>query len=42
MSQYKNYSPEEWLVSWLPQDDGAMLMKEQNITVIPDGLEAEY
>lgn len=42
ISEYKGYSPEEWLVSWLPMDGGAMLLKEQNVVEIPDGLEAEY
>lgn len=42
ISEYKGYPPEEWLVSWLPMDGGAMLLKEQNVTDIPDGLEAEY
>ena len=42
ISEYKGYSPEEWLVSWLPTDGGAMLLKEQNVVDIPDGLEAEY
>ena len=42
ISEYKDYPPEEWLVSWLPMDGGAMLLKEQGVTDIPDGLEAEY
>lgn len=42
ISAYKDYPPEEWLVSWLPMDGGAMLLKEQSVTDIPDGLEAEY
>lgn len=42
VSEYKGYSPEEWLVSWLPMDGGAMLLKEQSVVDIPDGLEAEY
>ena len=42
ISEYKGYSSEEWLVSWLPTDGGAMLMKERNVVDIPDGLEAEY
>lgn len=42
ISEYKGYSPEEWLVSWLPMDGGAMLLKEQNVVDIPDGLEQEY
>ena len=42
ISEYKGYSSGEWLVSWLPMDGGAMLLKEQNVIDIPDGLEAEY
>lgn len=42
ISEYKGYSAEEWLVSWLPTDGGAMLLKEQSVADIPDGLEAEY
>lgn len=42
ISEYKGYSPTEWLVSWLPTDGGAMLLKEENVADIPDGLIAEY
>lgn len=42
ISEYKGYSSEEWLVSWLPMDGGAILLNEQNVVDIPDGLEAEY
>ena len=42
ISEYKGYSPDEWLVSWIPTDGGAMLLKEQSVVNIPDGLEAEY
>ena len=42
ISEYKGYPPEEWLVSWLPMDGGAMLLKEQSVVDIPDGLEPEY
>ena len=42
ISEYKGYSSEEWLVNWLPMDGGAILLKEQNVVDIPDGLEAEY
>ena len=42
ISEYKGYSTEEWLVSWIPMDGGAMLMKEQSVVDIPEGLEAEY
>lgn len=42
ISEYKGYSPEEWLVSWMPTDGGAMLLKEENVVDIPNGLTAEY
>jgi hypothetical protein len=42
ISEYKGYSMDEWLVSWMPMDGGAMLLKEQSVVDIPDGLEAEY
>ena len=42
ISEYKDYSSEEWLVSWIPTDGGAMLLKEQRVIDIPNGLEAEY
>lgn len=42
ISKYKGYSPDEWLVSWLPMDGGAILLKEQSVVDIPDGLKAEY
>ena len=42
ISEYKGHSPEEWLLSWLPMDGGAMLLKEQSVTDVPEGLEAEY
>ena len=42
ISEYKGHSTEEWLVSWIPTDGGAMLLKEQSVVDIPDGLEAEY
>lgn len=42
ISEYKGYSAEEWLVSWMPTDGGAMLLKEQSVVDIPEGLEAEY
>ena len=42
ISEYKGYPPEKWLVSWLPMDGGAILLKEQSVVDIPDGLEAEY
>ena len=42
ISEYKGYSTDEWLVSWMPMDGGAMLLKEQSVVNIPDGLESEY
>ena len=42
ISEYDGYSSDEWLVCWMPMDGGAMLLKEQNVVDIPDGLEAEY
>lgn len=42
ISQYKGYPTDEWLVSWIPMDGGAMLLKEESVIDIPDGLEAEY
>lgn len=42
ISEYKGYPPEEWLVSWIPTDRGAILLKEQSVGDIPDGLETEY
>lgn len=42
ISAYKDFSPEEWLVSWMPMDGGAILLKEENVVDIPVGLEAEY
>lgn len=42
VSEYRGYPAEEWIVSWLPMDGGAMLLKEESVTDIPDGLEAEY
>lgn len=42
ISEYKGHSADEWLVSWLPMDGGAMLLKEERVVDIPDGLEKEY
>lgn len=42
ISTYQDYSSEEWLVSWMPMDGGALLLKEESVTDIPEGLEAEY
>lgn len=42
ISEFKGCLPEEWLVSWMPMDGGAMLLKEENVVNIPYGLTAEY
>lgn len=42
ISEYTGYPPEEWLVSWLTTDGGAILLREKSVTVIPDGLTDEY
>ena len=39
---YLDYPPEEWLVSAWKYDSGAMLLKEESVTDIPDGLVQEY
>ena len=38
----KGYSSDEWIASWLPMDGGVILLKEQSVTDIPEGLEPEY
>ena len=42
ISAYQEYPTNQWLVSWLPMDGGAILLKEITVTQIPDGLEDEY
>ncbi len=42
ISEYKEFPAEDWLVSWMPTDGGAMLLKEKNVTEIPEGLTDEY
>ena len=42
ISTYRSYDPTEWIVSWMPHDGGAMLLKEDSVTEIPGGLEQEY
>lgn len=42
ISAYKDYPFEQWLVSWLPMDGGAILLKEVTVDEIRDGLEDEY
>ncbi len=39
---YLDLPPEEWIVSSLTMDAGAILMKERHVTDIPEGLTAEY
>lgn len=42
VSEYKDLPPEEWIANYLTMDGGAILFKEEQVTVIPDGLESEY
>ena len=42
ISTWRDEPPEDWLVTWIPQDGGAMLYKELSVTEIPEGIEAEY
>ncbi|MCM1238430.1 MAG: hypothetical protein NC331_03485 [Lachnospiraceae bacterium] len=42
ISEFKGFLPEEWIVSWMPMDGGAMLLKEENVADIPAGLKQEY
>lgn len=42
ISEYSGYSSDEWIVNWLTVDGGAILLKEESVVDIPDGLEAEY
>ncbi len=42
ISAYGDAPVEEWLVSWLAHDGGALLLKEQNVVDIPEGLVQEY
>ena len=37
----KGYHPDEWIVTALPYDT-AMLMRESNVTAIPEGWQSEY
>lgn len=39
---YLDYSTDEWLVSAWKYDSGAMLLKEESVTEIPEGLIQEY
>ena len=41
---YKNYPREQWLISFLysGEMDNSMLLREVNVTDIPEGLESEY
>lgn len=42
VSEYKDHAVEEWIINWIPTDGGAMLLKEQSVDDIPEGLEREY
>lgn len=42
VSEYKGHAVEEWIINWIPTDGGAMLLKEQSVIDIPEGLEQEY
>ena len=41
---FKGYSEEEWLISYLDSGlmNSCMLLKEKNVTNIPEGLSSEY
>lgn len=40
--KYNGYSVDEWIIDFYIVDNIAMLMKEIDVTDIPDGLESEY
>ena len=40
--EYKDYPTDQWIANYLTVDGGAILLKEVNVTNIPDGLESEY
>lgn len=42
VSEYEGYPVEDWIVNWMPTDGGAMLLKEQSVVDIPEGLVREY
>ncbi|MCM1343318.1 MAG: hypothetical protein NC246_05745 [Muribaculaceae bacterium] len=42
ISEFKGFLPEEWIVSWMPMDGDAMLLKEENVADVPAGLQQEY
>lgn len=42
VSEYDGHAVEEWIINWIPTDGGAMLLKEQSVVDIPEGLEREY
>lgn len=42
VSEYKDLPPEEWIANYLTVDGGAIAFREEHVTTIPDGLEAEY
>ena len=39
--EYKGYSTDEWIINYYVMDS-AMLLREINVTDIPDGLQSEY
>jgi hypothetical protein len=39
--EYKGYSTDEWIINYYVMDS-AMLYREINVTIIPDGLQSEY
>lgn len=42
--QYKDFNSEDWIISFYKSGemDNSMLMREQNVTDIPDGLQSDY
>ena len=40
--EYKDYSTDEWIATYLAVDCGAMLYKEVKCTYIPDTFKSEY
>lgn len=40
--EFKGYSSDEWIVSYIPTINEGMVLREINTTNIPEGLESEY
>lgn len=42
--EYKGFSTDEWVISFYHSGemDGSMLIREKNVTQIPEGLQSEY